>query len=41
MEDKDYYVLDQESIDHIVASRKEVKKIWTILKKEWFYEKNI
>ena len=27
MEDKDYYVLDQESINHILASRKEVKKI--------------
>ena len=27
MEDKDYYILDQESIDHILASRKEVKKI--------------
>ena len=27
MEDKDYYVLDQESINHILASRKEAKKI--------------
>ena len=27
MEDKDYYILDQESINHILASRKEVKKI--------------
>ena len=27
MEDKDYYVLDQESINHILASRKEVKEI--------------
>ena len=27
MEDKDYYILDQESINHILASRKEVKEI--------------
>ena len=27
MENKDYYILDQESINHILASRKEVKKI--------------
>ena len=26
MEDKDYYILDQESIDLIVASRKQVRK---------------